>query len=191
MKKIVSCFCILAMLCITVPVHAVTTTEYTSNTPKPLLQAPCWQEIAPLEASIRYKEPIKRPKWAYPLAWTGYIGTIFIIPFPRYMQDKDNAIANNNSEFYKLEKYRVLYENDIQRCQNIYFEEAELLKCYNEARNNLYMVLGNHSRANLVEEQKDTNRLLRQEIQMQNRPTYSHTTTTRSGNYYYTNTYSY
>lgn len=169
------------------PVHAVTEEDTTDNHLTPL----SWQEVAPEESKIKYIEPIKRPKWGYPLAWTGYICTLFIVPFPEYMRNKDNAIAFNNSEFYKIEKYRTLYEKDIQNCQATFSNDKELLICYQHARNNLYAALGNYSQNKMVKEQQDSNQLLRYQLYNQSRPKYSHSTTTQNGNYYYTNTYGY
>lgn len=198
MKKFISYFCIFALLGIT---KALAEPEY-NETPKPQLNAPSWQEIAPEEQKIKYIEPIKRPKWAYPLAWTGYICTALLIPFPVYMKNKDNAIKQNNAKFYEIEKYRLLYENDVQYCQLTYPDNKDLFMCYQNIRNNLYQALGNYSRNNLVREQQNTNNLLKYQILQnninrfedrleRNRPKHYHSTIEKRGNYYYTDTYSY
>ena len=40
---------------------------------------PHWSMVAPTKWSdVAYKEPIKRGKWVKPVAWVGYVGTLFI-----------------------------------------------------------------------------------------------------------------
>ena len=102
--------CILSM-----PVLATDTTVIDSK-----IQPDRFEDIIPTDLNYEYKEPIKRPKWAYPLAWVGYIGTIFIVPFPIIMKNKDNEITTNNQKYMNMKSYEQRYYGDIDKCNIIF-----------------------------------------------------------------------
>lgn len=169
--------------------------ESKTNNNQPILSAEDWYNIVPPSARVNYMSPIKRPKWGYPLAWVGYAGTLFMVPFPIYMKNKDKAINANNIEYYRLQEYRERYEHEINQCQEVYSKKEDLLPCYQQAQNNIFMELNNHTANKQYQEQQNTNKLLKyQMIQNQfnsNRPRYYHSTVTPVGNTYQINTVGY
>ena len=76
MKKTIATMCLMSLLIVNLPVIAITTQE--SNTFSKI-QPDWFEDIIPTDLNYQYIDPIKRPKWVYPLAWVGYVGTIFII----------------------------------------------------------------------------------------------------------------
>ena len=106
---------------------------------------PTWQSVAPVKyQNVTYKEPIQRPKWIKPLAWFGWVGTCFIVPFPIIIDEKDSGIARNNMWV----NFKEQFEKDIIECENIYEKEKELHQCYQSVQNRhiqyLNMQLGNY-----------------------------------------------
>ena len=146
---------------------------------------PHWSMVAPTKWSdVAYKEPIKRGKWVKPVAWVGYVGTLFIVPFPLFITAKDKNIATNN----QWNIFRENFERDLDNCERLYKQEKDLLKCYNETR-------ATHiSFFSMVNDDVNAEKMiqLQQQAIIQNSgPHYQHSTTTRYGNTYYTNSYSY
>ena len=95
---------------------------------------PHWSMVAPTKWSdVAYKEPIKRGKWVKPVAWVGYVGTLFIVPFPLFMTAKDKNIATNN----QWNIFRENFERDLDNCERLYKQERDLLKLYIMEKDNM------------------------------------------------------
>ena len=93
-------------------------------------------------------------------------------------------IATNN----QWNIFRENFERDLDNCERLYKQERDLLKCYNETR-------ATHvSFFSMVNDDVNAEKMIQlqqQAIIQNNRPHYQHSTTTRYGNTYYTNSYSY
>jgi len=107
------------------------------------LQPEKFENIIPSSLKYEYIEPIERPKWAYPLAWVGYIGTALIIPFPIFMLDKDSKIKNNNAEYEKMKNYEKKYYSDIDKCNIVFETNQDLYRCYQEVKLYHHTLLNN------------------------------------------------
>ncbi|MCR5265117.1 MAG: hypothetical protein K6E29_00810 [Cyanobacteria bacterium RUI128] len=114
---------------------------------------PQWDDILPQEAKYSYKEPIKRPKWAYPAAWVACIGTCGLAQIPYIMRNKDKAIASNNSKFRKYEKIRQQFDTDIKNCEVVHKNTKDLAGCYMNVKQH-YQLLLNTTRTQELEEYK-------------------------------------
>ena len=84
MKKI-----LISILCISILCMSTMAATMQGNITKSKIQPDKFEDIIPTDLNYQYKEPVKRPKWAYPLAWIGYAGTLLIIPFPLVMKNTD------------------------------------------------------------------------------------------------------
>lgn len=79
------------------------------------------------------------------MAWFGWVGTCFLVPFPLFMDDKDNNIALNNTWVW----FKEQFEKDVNDCEKVYKQEKELYQCYQNVQNKhiqyLNMQLGNYN----------------------------------------------
>lgn len=157
MKKII--LSIISMCILSMPVLATDTTVIDSK-----IQPDRFEDIIPTDLNYEYKEPIKRPKWAYPLAWVGYIGTIFIVPFPIIMKNKDNEITTNNQKYMNMKSYEQRYYGDIDKCNIIFKTDKDLYKCYQEVKISHQTFINNVRTGNIQEAQAE---LQRQQLQAQ------------------------
>lgn len=117
------------------------------------ISPPKWEDILPQEATYSYREPIKRPKWAYPAAWVACIGTCGLAQIPYIMHNKDNAIADNNRKFRKYEKIRHQFDTDIKNCEIVHKNPKDLAGCYMNVKQH-YQLLLNTTRTQELEEYK-------------------------------------
>lgn len=159
MKKFILsilCVCILSM-----PTIATTTQGSVSTS---MVQPDKFEDIIPTDLNYQYIDPIKRPKWAYPLAWVGYVGTIFIIPFPLVMKNKDNAILTNNQKYMNMKSYEQRYYGDIDKCNTVFKTDKDLYKCYQEVKLSHQTFINNVRAGNIQEAQAE---LQRQQLQAQ------------------------
>ena len=157
MKKIILsivCICVLSM---STTVMAVTAT-------KSKIQPDKFEDIIPTDLNYQYIDPIKRPKWAYPLAWVGYVGTIFIVPFPLIMKNKDDAITTNNQKYMNMKSYEQRYYGDIDKCNIIFKTDKDLYKCYQEVKLSHQTFINNVRAGNIQEAQAE---LQKQQLQAQ------------------------
>lgn len=161
MKKTIATMCLMSLLTVNIPVMAITAQE--SNTFSKI-QPDRFEDIIPTDLNYQYIDPIKRPKWAYPLAWVGYVGTIFIIPFPIFMKNKDNAIMTNNQKYMNMKSYEQRYYQDIDKCNIIFKTDKDLYKCYQEVKLSHQNFINNVRAGNLQEAQTE---LQRQQLQAQ------------------------
>lgn len=100
----------------------MSTTAMAVTATKSKIQPDKFEDIIPTDLNYQYIDPIKRPKWAYPLAWVGYIGTIFIVPFPLIMKNKDDAITTNNQKYMNMKSYEQRYYGDIDKPNEIRYK---------------------------------------------------------------------
>ena len=119
---------------------------------KSKINRPTWQSVAPVKyQNVTYKEPIQRPKWIKPLAWFGWVGTCFIVPFPIIIDEKDSGIARNNMWV----SFKEQFEKDIDECENIYEKDKEIHQCYQRVQNRhiqyFNMQLGNYYNAQQIQ----------------------------------------
>lgn len=173
--KYVLIFC---LLCIVLPANCVTVPEY--------------DEIVPQEAIYEYVEPVKRAKWVKPLAWVGYAGTLFLIPFPLYLNNTDNKIAANNGKYETYQKMKANFYKEIAECKRVFKKEKEIYKCYNDVKMQYAYFATNqqtqYNQANQLRIQKQQLQELRTNNSKSN---YTYSTTTKSGDTYTTHSYSY
>ena len=157
MKKIILsivCICVLSM----------STTAMAVTATKSKIQPDKFEDIIPTDLNYQYIDPIKRPKWAYPLAWVGYVGTIFIVPFPLIMKDKDDAITTNNQKYMNMKSYEQRYYGDIDKCNIIFKTDKDLYKCYQEVKLSHQTFINNVRAGNIQEAQAE---LQKQQLQAQ------------------------
>ena len=160
-KKAVLIMGLISLLTVSMPAVAIISEEYATSS-KVLPDR--FEDIIPTDLNYQYIEPIKRPKWAYPLAWTGYIGTIFIIPFPLIMKNKDDAIITNNKKYINMKSYEERYYGDIAKCNTIFKIDKDLYKCYQEVKLSHQTFINNVRMGNIQEAQIE---LQRQQLQAQ------------------------
>ena len=153
---------ILSILCICV--LSMSTTAMAVTAIKPKIQPDKFEDIIPADLNYQYLDPIKRPKWAYPLAWVGYVGTIFIVPFPLIMKNKDNAITTNNQKYMNMKSYEQRYYGDIDKCNIIFKTDKDLYKCYQEVKVSHQTFINNVRAGNIQEAQAE---LQKQQLQAQ------------------------
>lgn len=153
MKKLLCAFILFSILLL--PTMATTQTE---------IQADKFEDIIPTDLNYEYKEPIKRPKWAYPLAWVGYVGTLFIVPFPLFMDAKDQKIITNNQKYMNMKTYEQRYYGDIDKCNVVFKSNKDLYKCYQEVKLSHQTFINNVRSGNIQEAQVE---LQRQQLQAQ------------------------
>lgn len=157
MKKIILsivCICVLSM----------STTAMAVTATKSKIQPDKFEDIIPTDLNYQYIDPIKRPKWAYPLAWVGYVGTIFIVPFPLIMKNKDDAITTNNQKYMNMKSYEQRYYGDIDKCNIIFKTDKDLYKCYQEVKLSHQTFINNVRAGNIQEAQAE---LQKQQLQAQ------------------------
>lgn len=150
---------ILTIICVSVlslPTIAITTQGSVSSSK---VQPDRFEDIIPTDLNVQYMEPIQRPKWAYPLAWVGYVGTIFIVPFPLIMKCNDDEITTNNQKYMKMKTYEQRYYADIDKCNTVFKTAIDLYKCYQEVKLSHQTFINNVRTGNIQKEQA--------EIQMQ------------------------
>jgi hypothetical protein len=143
------------------PVMSATTQ---GNVSKSKIQPDKFDDIIPTDLNYQYIEPIKRPKWAYPLAWVGYVGTIFIVPFPLIMKNKDDSITANNQKYMNMRSYEQRYYSDIDKCNVVFKTDKELYKCYQEVKLSHQTFINGVRTGNIQEAQAE---LQRQQLQAQ------------------------
>ena len=157
MKKIILsivCICVLSM----------STTAMAVSTTESKIQPDKFEDIIPTDLNYQYIDPIKRPKWAYPLAWVGYVGTIFIVPFPLIMKNKDDAITTNNQKYMNMKSYEQRYYGDIDKCNIIFKTDKDLYKCYQEVKLSHQTFINSVRAGNIQEAQAE---LQKQQLQAQ------------------------
>ena len=157
MKKIILsivCICVLSM----------STTAMAVTATKSKIQPDKFEDIIPTDLNYQYIDPIKRPKWAYPLAWVGYVGTIFIVPFPLIMKNKDDAIITNNQKYMNMKSYEQRYYGDIDKCNIIFKTDKDLYKCYQEVKLSHQTFINSVRAGNIQEAQAE---LQKQQLQAQ------------------------
>ena len=157
MKKIILsivCICVLSM----------STTAMAVTATKSKIQPDKFEDIIPTDLNYQYIDPIKRPKWAYPLAWVGYVGTIFIVPFPLIMKNKDDAITTNNQKYMNMKSYEQRYYGDIDKCNIIFKTDKDLYKCYQEVKLSHQTFINSVRAGNIQEAQAE---LQKQQLQAQ------------------------
>ena len=157
MKKIILsivCICVLSM----------STTAMAVTATKSKIQPDKFEDIIPTDLNYQYIDPIKRPKWAYPLAWVGYVATIFIVPFPLIMKNKDDAITTNNQKYMNMKSYEQRYYGDIDKCNIIFNTDKDLYKCYQEVKLSHQTFINNVRAGNIQEAQTE---LQKQQLQAQ------------------------
>ncbi len=160
MKKIITC-----MLCLSfiiMPALAIEAVKENADTT--IIQPDNFEDIIPTELKFEYKDPIQRPKWAYPMAWVGYIGTCFIVPFPIIMKNKDTAITTNNQKYMNMKSYEQRYLGDIDKCNVVFKNEQDLYRCYQEVKVSHQTFINNVRAGNIQEAQTE---LQRQQLQAQ------------------------
>jgi hypothetical protein len=166
--------------------------QLTNNFVFSAIQSPEYDNIITEDAKYNYMEPIQRPKWKKPLAWVGYAGTLFMVPFPLIMSANDAKIEKNNQKYERYIKMKEDFNNEIAQCNAVFKNDKDLYYCYQNVKKQFITLSGNQSTEyNNAEQLKIQRQQLYQMYQM-SRPHYSHsTTTTPYGETYHTNTYSY
>ena len=159
MKKI-----ILSVLCVSILSMSTMAATTQGSVAKTKIQPDKFEDIIPTDLNYQYIEPIKRPKWAYPLAWVGYVGTIFIIPFPLVMKNKDDAITTNNQKYMNMKSYEQRYYGDIDKCNIVFKTDKDLYKCYQEVKLSHQTFINNVRAGNIQEAQAE---LQKQQLQAQ------------------------
>ena len=129
---------------------------------------PQWADILPQKAAYNYREPIVRPKWAYPLAWTACICTLGVAQIPYKMRSKDNNIAWNNRQYKRYEKIRHQFDTDIQNCETVYKNNKELAGCYMSVKQHYQLLLNSMISQDIEEEKNDLLEEQNQLIRIQN-----------------------
>ena len=109
----------------------------------PKIQPDRFEDILPKDLKYEYKEPIERPKWAYPLAWIGWVGTCLLIPFPLVMKKNDNAIEYNNKKHQEMKNYEKKYYSDIDKCNTLFKTNEDLYRCYQDVKLSHQTLLNN------------------------------------------------
>ncbi len=163
MKKIITC--ILCLSFIIMPALAIETVK--ENTDITTVRPDSFEDIIPTELKFEYKDPIKRPKWAYPMAWVGYIGTCFIVPFPIIMKNKDTAITTNNQKYMNMKSYEQRYLGDIDKCNVVFKNEQYLYRCYQEVKVSHQTFINNVRAGNIQEKQLQAQKI-NNYLQLQN-----------------------
>jgi hypothetical protein len=163
--------------------------QLTNNFVFSAIQSPEYDNIITKDAKYNYIEPIQRPKWTKLLAWVGYAGTLFMVPFPLIMNQKDAKIEKNNQKYERYIKMKEDFNNEIAQCNAVFKSDKDLYYCYQDVKKQFITLSGNQSTEYNNAEQLE---IQRQQLYQMSRPHYSHsTTTTPYGETYYTNTYSY
>ena len=129
---------------------------------------PQWADILPQKATFEYREPIIRPKWAYPLAWTACICTLGVAQIPYKMRSKDNNIAWNNRQYRRYEKIRHQFDTDIKNCEIVYKNNKELSGCYMSVKQHYQLLLNSMISQDIEEEKNDLLEEQNQLIRIQN-----------------------
>lgn len=157
MKKL-----LISLICMSIISMPVLATE--NNKTEEKIKPDTFESILPAGVHYNYVNPINRPKWAYPLAWVGYVGTLFIVPFPIVMKNKDIAIAENNQKYMNLQSYKQRYNDDIDKCNVVFKTNADLYKCYQEVKLSHQNFINSVISNNIQQAQSE---LQRQQLQQQ------------------------